>query len=350
MKHIRNILTCGLVALPAFVGAPTDAAEFHEDDVRPYISSIVFSQDRIALSFRASTYLGRDIIHFAARRDGFEFRALDHESFSEVLNSNHYHRFFDVDARLRDGDGGYELRHRELTMKAENRCSTDMTDRTSLSHPQFELSVVLQCGSRIHDAVLHNDLLWLATFVDPEYSYDMGISPEGLLVTSLDGEILARVPTGSHAVHGLAVDPWSDDVWIVTHDRLLQVGSDLTVKRQFWPILEFDDATGKPGTIVRSSATPLTSNPLALIARGLGEPHYAALRDASENWPELREQDVMYNYAMNGPDWAWMPMLPRQLNALIEYAQPTGSWRRFACLLDDERAEELCLLDLELWP
>ena len=58
----------------------------------------------------------------------------------------------------------------------------------------------------------------------------------------------------------------------------------------------------------------------------------------------------MYNYAMNGPDWAWMPMLPRQLNALIEYAQPTGSWRRFVCLLDDERAEELCLLDLDLWP
>lgn len=167
---------------------------------------------------------------------------------------------------------------------------------------------------------------------------------------SCNVNVEARIDVGRHSMHGLAMDPWSDDVWVVLQDRFVQINQELEIERQFWPILDFDEQTARPAMLVEESPLRLHSNALALIARSLGESHYRSFYDASIDWPDLRDSDIMYNFAMNGPSWTSMPMLPKQLNVLIENAKPTGSWRRFVCLLDDERAKKLCTLDLENWP
>ena len=115
------------------------------------------------------------------------------------------------------------------------------------------------------------------------------------------------------------------------------------------PIHDFDELCERPDMFVRASADRLLSDPLAVIAYGLGEDHYRKFFRAIKDRPDLRGRDLMYNYAMNGPDWLYQPQLPKQLNVLIEDAEPTGGWRRFVCLLPDERAKQLCELELDQW-
>lgn len=190
----------------------------------------------------------------------------------------------------------------------------------------------------------------MATFVDPEYAYAHDISQQGVIVTSLEGNEEERIAVGNHAIQGLAADPWTNDVWIVTEDRLVQASVDREARRQFWPVLDFAENDGRPVTYIRESPKRVQSNPLAVVSLGLGESHYQKFYDAIKELPDSWDQDIMYHFAMNGPNWVSMPMLPKQLNVLIDDAEPTGGWRAFVCLLDDERAEKLCSLDLDMWP
>ena len=216
-----------------------------------------------------------------------------------------------------------------------------------ITYENFELTVNLKCASRIFDVVRNDNELWMATSGTPaNYRFEK----EGIVVFSLSGEVRARIDIGNYPIIGLALDPWTQDVWAVSRDRITLVKKDHEVKRRYWPIHDFDEKRRRPDTFVTASPDRLLSDPLAIVAYGLGEAHYQKFFQAIEDRPDLRGQGVMYKFAMNGPDWIHSPMLPKQLNVLIEDAEPTGSWRRFVCMLDDQSAKELCKLDLDAWP
>ena len=350
MNKTRCIFARFVVLAIMLNSVSINAAEFHEDDILPIISSLMFTQEAIVMTLETSTYLGKETMHFAAKRNDYKFRGVTDQEYSGPLAANYYHRKLSGKIRLRERDGQYELDQRDLSLRTENGCAPESRVPTHVSHEEFQFTINLQCAARIYDAVRNNNRLWMATYIDPEFSYNYEISQEGVIVASLAGREEARIDVGNHAIHGLAVDPWTQDVWIVTQDRLMQVTQEFDVERQFWPILDFAEANGRPSTFVKESSKRLLSNPLALVARGVGESYYQKFYNAIKELPDSWDQGIMYSYAMNGPDWASNPILPKQLNVLIEDAIPTGGWRRFVCLLDDERAKKLCSLDLDYWP
>ena len=73
----------------------------------------------------------------------------------------------------------------------------------------------------------------MATFVDRDFAYIHELSQEGVIVASLDGTEETRIDVGDHTIHGLAVDPWTQDVWIVSQDRIVQASDEQKVLRQY---------------------------------------------------------------------------------------------------------------------
>ena len=327
---------------------PSVAAEFDEDNVLPGVTSLVFTQKAIAMTLQSPTWLGHEDKYFIADRHNYRFRQVSKQLLSGYMRANYYHRQFQGYSYLNNVEPRYQLDQRDILIeRTKNKCAPDTRGQQHITHDEFQLSLNLKCASRILDAVRNKNELWVATFGAP---YNYQFEKEGVVIASLTGEIQAQVDTGDYPILGLALDPWTQDVWVVSQERITLITEEYEVKDKYWPIHDFDETRKRPDTFVRASADRLLSDPLAIVAYGLGEAHYQKFYNTTNNLPDLRGQDVMYNYAMNGPDWSHMPQLPKQLNALIEDAEPTGSWRRFVCLLDDERAKELCNLDLDRWP
>ena len=323
---------------------PSGAAEFDEDDVLPGVTSLVFTQKAIAITLQSPTWLGHEDKYFVADRRNYRFRQVSKQLLLGYLRTNYYHRQFPGYQYLNNVEPRYQLDQRDILIeKSENNCAPDTRVQQHIVHDDFQLRLNLKCASRILDVVRNDQELWVATFGAP---YNYQFEKEGIVIALLTGEIRAQVDTGDYPMLGLALDPWTHDVWVVSQDRITLVTEEHEVKDKYWPVHDFDETRERPDTFVRASADRLRSDPLAIIAYGLGETHYKRFFQIIKNLPDLDDQNVMYNYAMNGPDWTHMPQLPKQLNSLIEDAEPTGSWRRFVCLLDDERAKELCLLDL----
>ena len=73
MKIIDIMLAGITVLIAVLITSSSSAAEFHEDDILPTVSSLIFTQDTIAMTLESSTYLGKETIHYAARRNDYEF-------------------------------------------------------------------------------------------------------------------------------------------------------------------------------------------------------------------------------------------------------------------------------------
>lgn len=106
---------------------PSGAAEFDEDNVLPEVTSLVFTQNEIAMTVQAPrSWLGHEDKYFVASRNSYNFRQVSKRALSELLRTNFYHRQFDGYAYLNTFETRYQLGQREtLVEKPESKCSPD---------------------------------------------------------------------------------------------------------------------------------------------------------------------------------------------------------------------------------
>ena len=122
------------------------------------------------------------------------------------------------------------------------------------------------------------------------------------------------------------------------------------MKSRYWKYHDFDHVLNQPEIFVTASNDGLTNNPLAVLARWLGESSYDGLAEADRAGVKLLGKEPLYNFAMFGNYFSHHPYFPPELAFLMDSAKPTHGWRRFACLSHGELANELCNLELEEWP
>ncbi len=341
MKNFTNILV--FIAILSFT-VRIDAAEFSYADVVPEVTSLVFTKDSVALTLEpyfSGGQIGESARtrYFVADRTDYQFRQTPRKEFAEILNTNHY----------QDHMNPYE--HGEFKVIQSDPCRR-LGDQDSIVRKDIEIddavfSVEMLCRSSIADAVRLNDEIWIATYVAGDHG---SYRSEGLLVTSLGNDIQERIDIGNSAASGIARDPWSTDIWVVTYSRLTVVTEKHTVKNRYWPLHDFDKNHQRPDIFVVASMEPQQTNPFAILAYALGEKSYQTFFDAVKDGASLGDKDILYNFHMWGNSYYHDPQLPSELNILLDVAEPTIFWRRFVCMLEDERAEELCKLELDRWP
>lgn len=166
------------------------------------------------MTLQSPSWLSHEDKYFVASRNNYNFRQISKRTLSDLLRTNFYHRQFDGHAYLSTFETRYQLGQREtLVEKSESKCSPDTMVSNRITHGNVELAVNLKCASRIIDVVRNDNELWMATFGSPpNYKF----AKEGVVVVSLSGKIRARIDTGNYPTFGLALDPWTQDVWVVS--------------------------------------------------------------------------------------------------------------------------------------
>ncbi|MEM8683308.1 MAG: hypothetical protein AAGF72_07755 [Pseudomonadota bacterium] len=335
-----RILTCSIAFL---YSAVVCGAEFLETDVEPTVVSVLLTEYAVAVEIehnyfpRASEDSRK---FFVAQRPDYEFNSISGEQYLELRQFDHYVRHTDPYR----GEG-YKA---PIWWVSGPLCAEDSDPREGRT-PVFgfgesTVGVKLDCDSYVSDVSFLNGEVWITTYLSTDY---FDASSEGLIVASmLDGQVKSRIDLGEAAARAIVRDPWSSDIWVLTDRRISVMAEDRTIKAWREPVHGFDDTSGRPDVMLPSET--LATNPLAVIAYGLGEGHYRKFYQAIAGASFVPEEGLLGRYF--DESWNHVPQLPPELVPLLNDAEPTNSWRKLACMLQGERARKLCVSPLEAWP
>ena len=348
-RKINSIHRFSLMAI-LMASSIGNGAEFSEGDVEPQIETFVLTADFIAVAVSPGYQIPKWEKYtrfFAADRSDYEFSRVSGEQFSQLLTPDRYERRFGTYPVTPDGQPDAPSWRLAVT----NRCSdyeykSGASTTREFSFEDLSVPVELSCRSRVSRAISVRDELWIGTYRAGEFGW---YSSEGLLIASLDGKVKARIAIRG-PIEDLVKDPWSSDIWVLSSWGLTVVADDRAILAKRWPAHRFDERKERPDVFVPSSS--LGTDPLAVIAYTLGEAHYQRFYQSIRNTTYVPDRELLYQYFtwQPGTRWSRPAQLPVQLNTLLKDAEPAWQWRRFACMLNDERAETLCDLDIKKWP
>ena len=318
-----------------------NAAEFNETDVIPAATSLLFTPTVIALTLEPYATGGSEdtarTLYFMADRSDYEFRQVPRDEFAKLTKTDHFQeRTYTNRSASRDYEVIYSQDCADLGFRFDTG-PQDLTGRRTIQFESVSFEVSMRCGSSIADAILHNDELWIGVY-------------GAVLVASNAGAPLTRINVGNLPVVNIVVDPWTSDVWVVTWSQLTQVSEGKEVKSRYWKYHEFDLSRNQPDIFVIAAEEEVNSNPLAVLARWLGPSSYEGLSQAHKTGVKLAGEEFLYYFAMSGMGYSHFPQLPIELAVLLESAEPTIMWRKFACRSHGILAKELCSLELDEWP
>lgn len=346
IKSIHRLLLL-MISMASTIG---NGAEFSEDDVAPKIETFILTADIIAVAVNP----GYDIPEwekqtrfFAASRSDYKFCRVSGEQFSRLLTIDRYERRFGTYPETPDG----QRETPSWRVASTNQCAdyeyeSGANKTREFTYEDSSVSVEMSCKSGVSRAISVRDELWIGTYRAGEFGL---YSSEGLLIASLDGGIKSRIAIRG-PVEDLVKDPWSSNIWVISSWRLTVIAEDHTILAKRWPVHRFDERKERPDVFVTSSS--LGMDQLAVIAYRLGEAHYQRFYQSIKNTTYVWDRELLYQYFSwePGTRWSRPAHLPVQLSTLLDDAEPTWEWRRFACMLNDERAETLCDLDPKEWP
>ncbi len=321
------------------------AAEYSEDWDAPVVRSLVFTADAIALE------VAKDFSSHGSV-DGIQYMVADRESLSFVEVSQQV--FLALTGGEQTAASSQENKKSEAALSPTDDCQeqgyrydqgSGPKGRRLLQLPMKTIVVEMDCGSSVSSMTSVDDSVWIGT----EYVGDHGVyGAEGVLVVPKNGDPVVRLDIGSPLVYRLLVDSWSGEVWVLTHAQLFRVSGDTTVLARYALHRDFDGQ--RPVVKVTNSRTPIGNNPLAVLADWMGPTSYAVLSKASRDGVTLSGSEPLYNFSMFGKPATHRPQWPEALAAALEHASPTFGWRKFACLVPGEQAEQLCTTELGRWP
>ena len=345
MRHSLNAPANFLLLLILLgTAAVGEAAEFSFNDLIPEVTSIVFTQDAIGLTLEPDFTGGQvgttaNTRYFVAKRMDLNFRQVSSNDLAELLANDHYQNFMNPFDR-----SGFKL---IATESCRQEPKGPPTVRRELEVSGKVFSIETRCHSGIVDALRVGDEAWVATYRPGDHG---SYGSEGILVFSAGSLSPVRIDAGPSAPTGIAQDPWSNNIWIVTFSRITVVARDRSVKTRYWPLHDFDMRNQRPDIFVVGSMEPKHTNPYAVIANALGEASYGKFVEAIASGTDVANRDVLYNFHIGGDIFSHHPQLPAELDSVLDAAEPTKAWRRFACMVPGERAQFMCEHEFVEWP
>lgn len=335
--QLVQTLLCVALLFTTVIG---HTAEYSEADDIPAVTSLVFNESNIALAVVRDAYR---TTYFVADRDSYSFLEISELDFYALSMDEHVQKSTFENAAL------------DIDLASTDDCETeeypydsgdyDKAGRRILQLASTAIEVEMLCGSSISSAVSLDDSVWFGTYTAGGHG-DYG--SEGVLVVPKNGDPVVRLDIGNDIVYKLVVDPWSSNIWVVTHSQLFRVSDDTTVLARYSAYRDFDEQ--RPVVRVDASETRIENNPLAVLADWLGPESHRTLSEASKNGVQLPGAEPLYRFAMFGNYMSHQPQWPEELAGALEHAPPTLGWRKFACLLPGDYAKELCTTDLGEWP
>ncbi|MDA0681521.1 MAG: hypothetical protein O3A13_00385 [Proteobacteria bacterium] len=325
-----------------------DAAEYSEADDIPAVTSLVFTEGSIALTVvrDSSGYLGANrTSYFLADRESYSFQEISEQKFHSLTLEEHVHESTRETTEL-----GIDLSPTDDCNNKGYRYDGgdhDITGRRILQLPSTAIDVEMLCRSGVSSAVSIDGSIWIGTYTPGDHG---NYGSEGVLVVPKNGDPVVHLDIARDIVNKLVVDPWSSNVWVVTHSQLFRVANDTAVLARYSAYREFDYDGQRPVVRVAASQTCVENNPLAVLADWLGPSSYRTLSEASKNGVKLPGAEPLYHYAMFGNHMSYQPQWPEELAGALEHPQPTFGWRKFACLLHGDKAKNLCATELGEWP
>lgn len=335
-----------VISIVLFV-SEVQSAEYSDGDIIPEVTSILFTRDSVALTVQLYVYVigETDLIrYFKADRGSLEFRQIDREQFDNLLGEDHFQDYASLYEELQFAVTEPEVDACRNHADPEVACRASTTKQMEIEGRTYNVEMLTT--SSISDGKVIDGELWLATY---EQGGHGEYSAEGVLIVSSHDTVPQRIDVGYGVAKGIAVDPWSTNIWIVTGWQLALVSEGKRVTRRYWPFHDMSKTLNRPGVFVQSSNEPIISNPLAIFAYSLGERSYEAFATAAKEGIDLYDPNPLYNFFMFG-SFTHRPQLPEQLIPVLDFAEPTYSWRKFACMLPGGRAKQLCELELDAWP
>ena len=339
-KFLHQAATAAAIIL---CGSSASGAEFFEHEIEPRVASLVMTERLIAVAieqgFIGDSNHNEYLRYFAADRADYQFRRLDRDEFLALLDYDHYIARF---RRHNQSPGGVPAWYVDSPF-CVNESDPAEKSKHVFAIGESTVEVGLNCDALASDIRVVNNELWIATFRYGEYRDG---TSEGVVVASLlDGRVLDRIDVGRSPARTTVQDPWSPNVWVVTDRRLSFLAQDRTVK--FWvePTHGFDDLAQRPDVLLLDRS--VRSDPMAIIAYALGKRHYRRFYDAVKNLSFAPPEDLLSYYIEARP--FHKPQLPEELAPLLGDADPTHSWRSFACMLGGEQAKVMCETPIDKW-
>ena len=337
--RIQALLVTPAICLASAVAS---SAEFLQRDIQPTVASIALTEQAVAVAIDGNFFepdASESKRFFQAQRSDYRFARIDEQQYLALMQSDHRFR------ETRPGRDGVDTRPAWLL--AAPLCPADAdpaAGRTvELGDGQSSVEVDLKCGSWVSDAAFIDTTVWIATYQSTDY---FDFSAEGLVLASrFDGRIRSRIDIGAAAARVVLPDPWSRDVWVLTDRRLAVLTRDAVIKTWREPVHGFDEVAGRPDVLLPGE--PTATDPLAIVAYTLGPKHYRQFYDAVRSVPSAPDPELVSR--LFDRSWNHDPQLPQTFEDLLDHAEVTNAWRKFACLLEGARAKELCATPVTEW-
>ena len=318
------------------------AAEYQEHDIVPQVKSVAFTPETVALTLTPAMWgsllpeTERYDRYFLLHRSARDFLQVSKDGLAAAQDGDHV--LFEPGA-MQSEEKVAARQGLEIIRQADG-CETEGIVPTRISMDGASVTVFLDCLSAISSVERLDGDFWIGT----------AYGSDGVVVTSAGGTVKKRIDTGAGGyVSGMFRDPWSDDTWLLSSDRLIVVGPAYQIEKQYWPIHDFDRRARRPDVVIARSDEHLASLPLAIYAYALGEAHYERFHDAVKDDLHTAERHTLYWWFMARDVFSHQPRLPHSLIELLEDAEPTNAWRQFACRLHGDRAKSMCLSDPSTW-
>lgn len=352
------VITLGLGAFP--VGL--NAAFYDEATKMPTVESLTFG----------TNYVGIQIARYDFGR--YPLPPLVHSRSNNKMDPVSKDRFFSIfgdNIELRPNP----MRPQEITYETTNGtpytpniCDAYdqvVTSKMTIGDEPFDIEFG-ECVS-VSEVEIIGDLVWIATYYPGTHGFSKAA---GLVVASTNSaEILATIDTGPYAAYLVRHDPVTDQIWVVSSDRIVILDQDGSVVAEHFLRYDFNGDSGTPE--IQISETLRESHPMAVFATHLPPTHHKPFYEAVQTIPnDIARAFSLYDFYMccSFRQPGQPSRRPKEHEILVPFLLPafrkdlerwkqhgrSGSksasrmWRQVACNhRDNEEAALLC--DTEDW-
>lgn len=350
MKKIHGVIC--LLALIGAWPAPSVSLEFEDADVLPHIRGLGFNRDSV----------------------GFVSGADEHHVWRNFLGSSHYfiydrsnRKIVEVDAKrfqrrfrvsaLIDGPRpdpactddlighttnglGYRLK-----LKYCGEGVTDDTRKVIVNNRAVRVRARRECTS-VSSVEIVSGQLWLGTATSGEGGYS---TAEGVIVQDQRGtSVLARITSLSGWVARMHLDPFSNNVWVITENGIYEISPQFQILSVNLYYHDFDPSTGQPRFAFSNKAA--RGNPFSVVSRLLPTEDRKSFYEAVTRIPKGDlEQFRLYDFFMccifDAPKYpeTLRPLTPFFIKASMRNdAGYQNVWRQSICRLGGPGTKQYC--------
>lgn len=266
------------------------SAEYDDADILPQVTKIQFTSKYVGLLVEGIGQLEKPA--FILDRSRNQFRAATENEFSLVFGESTEvlpNRMRHAEPPFVTTDGTPYVPYRC------HRYDGPVAQESEMIIADRQFPIDFEYCLHVSEIEIVEDIVWIGTFQAGDHGAYGGV---GLVAASYDtGRELGRIDTGRYPISHVRADPFSDNVWAITTDRLVEVRDNLEVESTYVFYYDFDSDSQRPEAMI--AGQPVLSHPLAVFARSLSAQRHEEFYEAVQTIPEnVARSFDLYNVYM----------------------------------------------------